>query len=172
MCGSHSPLQLSLVHIPAPSLASCKYLYLDQNILSKYKTTTTNPGVIVWGPSHPKGRILGVGTVTHRFNELAASGGECFMGNPHQAQRSNSTHTYCNINKSRIQIPLLLPSSTLRLELSSTLHTPALLPGRQGKTLHPFGGGNSQVRKAKGVPETRALVLRSCSSSGTVCPVS
>lgn len=73
ICGSHSPLQLSLVHIPAPSLASCKYLYLDQNILFKYKTTTTNPGVIVWGPSHPKGRILGVGMVTNRFNELVSS---------------------------------------------------------------------------------------------------
>lgn len=76
--GSHSPLQLSRVHIPVspclgPLPAFCKYLYLDQNILSKYKTTT-NHGVIFWGPGHPKRRILGVDTVTHRSNKLAASG--------------------------------------------------------------------------------------------------
>lgn len=78
LCGNHSPLPLSLVHRPIPPCpgplpASCKYLYLDQNILSKYKTTTTkNHGVIVWGPGHPKRRILVVDTVTHRINELAA----------------------------------------------------------------------------------------------------
>lgn len=46
LCGNQSPLPLSLVHRPVPPCpgplsASCKYLYLDQNILSKYKTTTT-----------------------------------------------------------------------------------------------------------------------------------
>lgn len=78
--GSHiSPLPLSLVHMPAPPCldplpAFCKYLYLDQNILSKYKTTTTNHGVIVWGPGHSKRRILSVGILTHRINELTAAG--------------------------------------------------------------------------------------------------
>lgn len=80
--GSHiSPLLLSLVHMPAPPClgplpAFCKYLYLDQNILSKYKTTTTTTkhGIIVWGPGHPKRRILSVGTLTHRINELTAAG--------------------------------------------------------------------------------------------------
>lgn len=43
---------------------------------------------------------------------------------------------------------------------------------RQGKRFLLIGGNESQVHRTKAAPETKALVLRSCSFSGMVYPVS
>lgn len=68
-------------------------------------------------------------------------------------------------NSDRFFNPHLLPSSTLRLEWFYPLHHPALLPDRQGRIFLPISGNNPQVHRAKAALETKALVLRSCSSS-------
>lgn len=74
LCSSALYIYLPLSGLVLFFPSFCKYLYLNQNILAKYKTNKKNHDVIVSVKGNSKGMLWGVNMEIQGITELADSG--------------------------------------------------------------------------------------------------